>query len=129
MVPWDQGNPRLKPPDCLGELEKRAFLALVCSCPLGQFQASDSFLAELVVVAEQAHGEMRATGVVVNGKPSPWWDVYCDATKELRALALRLRLGPQSRASKAPKTLPARMSVYERLALEEDGDDADQGRN
>jgi len=100
-------------------------LALVCSCPLGQFQASDNFLlcryAELTVMAEEAAGELRAGGLVINGKPSAWWTIYCDATKELRALALRLWLGPQSRASKAPKTMPVRtMSVYEMMALEED---------
>jgi phage terminase small subunit len=130
-VPYGMANQRLKPPKTLGDLEKQAFLDLVSSCPSGQFQEADKVLlsrhAELVVLCEQAFGEMRAGGMVTaDGKPSPWWSIYRDACKELRSLATRLRLGPSSRASKAPKTLPARMSYYERAALmEDDGDDAE----
>jgi len=126
-VPYGVGNQRLKPPACLGELEKRAFVDLIGRVPLGQFQEADLPLicrwCELTVMAETAAGEMRAGGIVTDGKVSPWFSIYRDATRELRSLALRLRLGPQSRTSKAPKTLPTRMSYYERAALLEADDD------
>jgi hypothetical protein len=58
-------------------------------------------------MAETAAGEMAVSGMVTaDGKPSPWVSIYMQATKALSGLALRLWLGPQSRASKAPKTKP-----------------------
>jgi phage terminase small subunit len=127
-VPYGMATQRLRPPETLGPFEKQAFLELVASCPSGQFQEADKILlsryAELAVLCEQATGEMRAGGMVTaDGKPSAWWSIYATACKELRALSSRLRLGPSSRASKAPKTLPSRMSYYERAALMEDGGD------
>jgi hypothetical protein len=65
-------------------------------------------------------------------RPSGWFNLHERATKSLVALALRLRLGPQSRADKAPKTLPAaEMSYYERISFEEGADDdgVDRGRS
>ena len=57
------------------------------------------------------------------GERSPWLSVHQQAVKGQAMLALRLRLGPQSRASKAPKTLPSRMSVYEKMDLLDDDDE------
>jgi hypothetical protein len=41
-------------------------------------------------------------------------------TKQLNILALRLRLGPQSRALKQSKKEPARVSVYDRLRMQKE---------
>jgi phage terminase small subunit len=75
--------------------------------------------AELTVMAEQAAGELQASGMVTaDGKVSPWFSIHQQATKSLNALALRLRLGPQSRARKAPKTLAAPLSYFDLQELE-----------
>jgi phage terminase small subunit len=135
---FDTPNPRIRPPDCLSDLEKKVFRDLVAACPADQFRRSDVGLlcrwAELSVMAEQAAFEMTTHGKVTpDGRPSPWLSVYMQATKQLNGLALRLRLGPQSRASKAPKSLPRELSYYEQMELEEadddDADGADSGRH
>jgi hypothetical protein len=70
-------------------------------------------------MAEAANVELQASGMLApDGKPSPWLRVYLECTKALSNLALRLRLGPQSRALKAPKRRAAPMSAYEVMALE-----------
>ena len=124
------GDQRLQPPACLSEAERRAFLDLVSTCPVGQFVASDLPLiarwCEATVQAEQAAAELHAHGMVTKGgKVSAWFTIHQQATKTMKDLALRLKLSPQSRHHKAPKTLPSRMTAYERLALEEgDNDEA-----
>jgi|SRR6516165_10304970 phage terminase small subunit len=127
IIPFGVERRRLRPPASLGEPEKRAFLDLVLSVPLEQFQAADLPLlarwSELTVMAETAAAELRTRGMVIDGKVSPWFSIHRDACKELRSLALRLRLGPQSRASKAPKTKPSTVSYYERMELEGQLDD------
>jgi phage terminase small subunit len=127
IAPYGVGTARLRPPASLGEPEKRAFLDLVTTTPAGQFQASDLPLlcrwAELTVMCEQAQGELAAGGMVVTddkGKASasPWFSIYTQATKALSGLALRLKVGPQARAPKAPKKIAA-ISYYERMELAE----------
>jgi hypothetical protein len=125
-----EGRPR--PPKSLGELEKRAFLDLISKVPAGQFRASDISLicrwAEVTVMAEQAAGELAAGGMVTaDGKVSPWFAIHERCTKSLVALALRLRLSPQARADKAPKTLPGPVSYYDLKQLEDgpDGGEAE----
>jgi len=122
----------LRPPDCLGELQKRAFVDLVTSCPVSQFQRSDLSLlcrwAELTVMAEQAVLEMQKKGMVVAGqhgpKVSPWFAIHRDATRELRALSQRLQLGPRGRTPKAPKTKAGPVSYYDVMQLEGDDEPA-----
>jgi len=127
VVPFGLESRRLQPPDCLGELQKRVFIDLVCSAPAAQFRRADMGLlcrwSELTVIAEQAAFEMQQGGLVVDGKPSPWFAVYRDATRELRLLSQRLQLGPRGRTPKAPKTKAATVSYYERMALEDGYDD------
>jgi hypothetical protein len=122
---WD----RLKPPASLGKPEKQAFFDLISRVPAGQFLEADLPLlcrwAELTVMAETAAGVLTAQGMVADGRVSPWFAIHERATKGLTLLALRLRLGPQSRASKAPKTLPGELSYYDRRALEDGRDDED----
>jgi phage terminase small subunit len=130
-LPYGIPSQRIKPPDHLGNLEKQVFRTLVSQCPADQFRKSDTGLlarwAELSVMAEQAAFELAQHGKVTpDGRMSPWLGVYMQAVKSLNGLALRLRLGPQSRANKAPKSLPRQLSYYEELAeAEGDDDDAD----
>ena len=132
---FDSPNPRIRPPDSLSELEKRVFRALVSACPADQFRKSDIGLlarwSELSVMAQEAAFEMTTHGrVTPDGKVSPWFSIYTQATKQLSGLALRLRLGPQSRVAKAPKTLPQEPSYYDLMEDDDDdGDSADGGRH
>jgi hypothetical protein len=133
---YGTGTPRLRPPAMLGEPEKQRFLDLVTTTPAGQFQASDLPLlcrwAELTVMCEQAKGELAAGGMIgPDGKPSPWFSIYQQSVKALSGLALRLKIGPQARAPKAPKKIAAPVSYFERMELEgirDDESDGDDGR-
>jgi hypothetical protein len=123
VLPFGTGVSRLRPPASLGEPEKAAFLDLVTSCPATQFEASDLPLlvrwAELVAMAETAAGELTVGGMVTaDGKVSPWFTVHQQATKTLSGLALRLRLGPQSRTPKAPKRKAGPLSYFDIMELE-----------
>ena len=124
---------RLRPPASLSEPQKAAFLDLVTACPATQFEPSDIPLlvrwCELCVMAESANVELQASGMLApDGKPSPWFRIHLEATKALSGLALRLRLGPQSRTPKAPKTKTTTVSYYERMTLEGiSRDDASEG--
>jgi phage terminase small subunit len=115
----------------LGPAERLAFLDLVSRTPITQFEPSDLPLilrwCELCVMAEQAAAHLAAEGAVVNGKQNPWFAVHQQATKGLLGLSLRLRLAPQSRAFKAPKTRAAAMSFYDRTRLEGDDGQAEAG--
>jgi phage terminase small subunit len=133
---YGAGSGRLRPPATLGEPERKAFVDLIVACPASQFTRADIPLlarwAESQVIAETAAGELAAGSMVVTddkGKASvsPWFAIHQQATKTLSGLALRLRLGPQSRAFKAPKKTAGRVSYFERMELEgvrdDDGDD------
>jgi len=130
VAPWYDAGQRLRPPAYLGEDERRAFIDLVSSCPLAQFTASDLPLlcrwCELDLQAQTAARELREHGMVISNQkgmqPSPWISIHAQAVKGQTALALRLRLGPQSRANKAPKTMARPLTAYERLSLEDDDD-------
>jgi phage terminase small subunit len=119
--------PRLRPPESLGEQERAVFLDLVTSTDPRQFRESDLPLlcryAELVVLAEQAAGELAADGVVIADSKgtriiSPWFQVHASAVRSLAMVATRLKLSPSARAPKAPKTTPRPVSYYEIAALE-----------
>ena len=126
LAPFGVENRRLRPPDCLGELQRKAFIDLVTSCPTSQFHRCDLPLlcrwAELTIMAEQAAFELQQGGMVVNtkegSKVSPWFAIHRDVTRELRALSQRLQLGPRGRTPKAPKTVAGRVSYYDRMLLE-----------
>jgi hypothetical protein len=61
-----------------------------------------------------------------DGRPSPWVLIHERAVKGLVALSLRLRLSPQSRMDKSPKTQAAKdLSYYDRMTLEGDDGDGD----
>jgi phage terminase small subunit len=133
IAPFGVESRRLRPPDCLGELQQRAFLDLVTSCPVNQFRRSDLSLlcrwAELTVMAETAAFHLGADGMVIEtkegSKVSPWFAVHRDCTRELRSLSQRLQIGPRGRTWKAPKVKPGTVSYYERMQLEGQLDDAE----
>ena len=130
VVEFGADSRRLQPPDCLGELQKRAFIDLITSVPRGQFRASDLPLlaryAELVVMAETAAFHLGADGMVTpEGQVSPWFRVHRDVSRELRVLSQRLRLDPKARTKKAPKTQTGHVSYYEEMNLEGYDDDVD----
>jgi phage terminase small subunit len=107
----------------MGTAEKKVFVALVAAVPATQFMAADLSLicrwCEWTVAAERAAAHIAAEGEVTNdGKLSPWVAIREKATKALTGLALRLRLGPQSRAFKAPKRTVTSLSYYDRQSLE-----------
>jgi phage terminase small subunit len=135
ISPFDMPIERLQPPPHLGPAATRVFRDLVLRVPAGQFKPSDLSLVcrwcEWTAVADRAAAEM-ATGELVDehGQPSPWIAIAERASKQLVALALRLRLGPQSRASKAPKSEPvASLSYYEQMMLEDDDGDGNPDRD
>jgi phage terminase small subunit len=124
------GSSRLKPPPSLPEPEKQVFLNLISACPSSQFTASDVPLllrfCELVVLAERAAEGLRSEPLVTaDGKVSPWATLHASATKGMVHLSLRLKLSPQARSQRAPKTLAGSLSYYERQDLLSD-DDAQQ---
>jgi len=131
IMPFGANSRRLQPPDCLGELQKRAFVDLITSVPRSQFRASDLPLlaryAELVVMAETAAFHLGADGMVTpEGQVSPWFRIHREVSRELRTLAQRLRLDPKARGDKrAPKTQVGRVSYYEQMNLEGYDDDVD----
>src|SRR6516165_6468215 len=102
VTPWyDQGR-RLQPPEHLEPIEKQAFIDLTSRVPAGQFVEADlPFLVrwcELELQAQTAAEELRTHGMMTPmGERSPWLAVHAQAVKGQAMLALRLRLGPQSR--------------------------------
>jgi hypothetical protein len=70
-------------------------------------------------MAEEAAAALAERGMVTaDGKISAWFTIHQQATKTVAMLALRLRLGPQSRAPRTPKRQAAVLSYYELSALE-----------
>jgi hypothetical protein len=117
---------RLRPPDSLPDDARRAFVDLVSSVPAAHFKPADLPLVcrwcELVALAERAAFELSQAVVTPDNKLSAWFTVHASTTKSLNALALRLRLGPQSRALKQSKKEPAMLSAYDRMRMEKNWD-------
>ena len=89
--------------------ERAVFVDLVAGIDRKHFRPSDTLLlcryCEACVLAEQAARELRA-GAVINGRPSPWLVVQEKAVRAVIALAMRLRLSPQSRQPRAATGRP-----------------------
>jgi hypothetical protein len=127
VVPFGTGG-RLTPPESLSDRARERFIDLVASVPSNHFKTSDLSLlcrwAETSVLAERCAFEMEQPHGIVSadGKPTPWPGLHGNASKVQALLALRLRLGPQSRAGKSPKKeAGAPLSYYEREAMRERG--------
>jgi phage terminase small subunit len=118
---------RLVAPAGLDRQTAKVFAQIVASCPRGHFVASDTVLlveyCRAARLAERADRELRRSGPVVGGKPSPWVTVQEKAVRALVALSLRLRLSPSARTD--PKTTGKRAhgprpSIYDDMREEMD---------
>jgi hypothetical protein len=103
LVSVDGRPPRLEPPPELGEIEREIFISLVSSVNTGHFQLSDR---PLVVAYGRAIGfEQRAAQELAADPTSTrWLAVWEKAQRAMVALALRLRLSPQSRTRTGAKS-------------------------
>ena len=90
----------VQPPANLSEASRAVFLDLVASCDPEHFEDADVTLlaryANAVVFTEQAEARLQANPD--DAKALALWE---KATRTMSGLALRLRLGPQSRREKA----------------------------
>jgi hypothetical protein len=117
------GGGRLQPPDRLSDDARRCFADLIGSMASGHFKASDLPLicrwAETAAIAERAAVALERPDTLVtpDGRVSPWFTVHQACTKTLSGLALRLRLGPQSRMRIQSKKHVAPLSYYEQQDL------------
>jgi phage terminase small subunit len=100
VITVDGSPDPLQPPDHLSANERQRFTNIVASCDARHFRPSDTTLlcrfVEADALAERAAKELRKHPVI-KGKPSPWLTVQEKNVRALTALAIRLRLSPQSR--------------------------------
>jgi hypothetical protein len=104
----------IQPPSGLSEPARAAFIALVRECPPDHFEQSDvSLIARYVVASVLAEGaEVTLQADPENAKALAVWE---KAVRTMSALALRLRLGPQSRRERAKVQRPLTWSDEFRL--------------
>jgi hypothetical protein len=99
----DGSPPRLEPPSTLSPPERKLFSELVAGVDRKHFRPTDAPLlcryVEAAVLAEEAARELRESGAVVDGKPSPWIVIQEKSVRAMTALSLRLWLSPQARLS------------------------------
>jgi len=88
------------------------FHGIVDNLAADHFAPSDIPLLRQIAVAaamaEEAESELTTGGCVVDGRPSAWIVIQEKALRGLAALALRLRVCPQSRIFKHKDTSSAR---------------------
>jgi hypothetical protein len=100
------------------------FTELVVTHSVGHFRPGDLTLltryCELAGIAERCEFEMsQPHGLVApDGKVAPWHALHASTVKSMNGLALRLRLGPQSRALKQSKKTIGTVGYYDRMAVE-----------
>jgi hypothetical protein len=130
LVPFGVPANRLRPPESLPDAARRHFIDLVTAMPAGHFKPGDlSYLcrwAALSALAEQAEFEMSQPGGIVapDGKLSAWVTAHATAVKNMNALALRLRLTPQSRQVKVSRKAAVTANAYDEMRLTPDWDKA-----
>jgi hypothetical protein len=116
---------RLRPPPKLRGRERDLFVELVASNPPKHFRPSDMpLLLQYVAsatLAEKALAQLRRQPVIDGGnRTSPWLVVFEKASRASIALAMRLRLSPQSRSDPRSVREQGPISYYERTRLESD---------
>ena len=105
IVPLDgrRRRARLAPSEQAPAEVKELFFEIARSVPAEQFKGTDAHLieqyAQAIVLARRAALSSRRAGPVIEGRASPWLVVLEKAHRSSVALAARLRLAPQSRAS------------------------------
>ena len=101
----------------MSKLAALEFKRIIASEPAAHFKESDLSLlvqyCEAVALAERAVAELQDEEA-----PSRWLSLWEKATRAMVALAMRLRLSPQSRAPNAPKR--EKLSAYEKMALDDE---------
>jgi hypothetical protein len=107
----------------MAEDARQLFLDVVLANDPTYFKPSDLPLlcryAEANALAARAAAALLKAGPIVGDKASPWLAVHAVATKEVTALAMRLRLSPQSRQPNNPRSARTpTVSYYERLQME-----------
>jgi hypothetical protein len=120
VVQIDTRSVRLRPPANMPAPERDVFVALVATNPPSHFRASDMVLlvqyCAAAVLNDRAVAELR-TAPIVDGKPSPWLQIFEKTNRAVVALALRLRISPQARAPNTPTRRESPVSAYEMLRL------------
>jgi len=95
------GKRRLAPPAGLSEPARLVFLEVVASNGPEHFTRADTPLLLAYCTAcsmeRQASDALERDGPIVGGRASPWLVVQEKQVRAMTALALRLRLAPQSR--------------------------------
>jgi hypothetical protein len=91
----------LEPPESLSEPARAVFVDLVASCDHAHFEPADLTLlcqyCEATALAEKAAFQLGG-----DTEPSAkWLSLWVQSTRTMSGLALRLRLGPQSRRERA----------------------------
>jgi hypothetical protein len=109
---FDHKPPSIPPPPTLSEPAREVFIALVSSCDPDHFQSADSSLlcqySEAVALATRSAARLQEGDAAALG-------VWEKATRVMSGLALRLRLGPQSRRERAKAERPLPWSDRFRL--------------
>jgi hypothetical protein len=107
----------LAPPESLSPEAREIFVDLVASCPPDHFEAADLGLISAYATA-QAMSERAAIELQGDGPPdSKWMAAWEKGVRAMSALALRLRLAPQSRRERASPTKP--LSWVEQFAADQ----------
>ena len=127
----DGRRERISPPPELPDRARSLWLETVGDCRPEHFVPSDAPLLATYCAAlaerEAADRHPDEEGrVLAGGKLNPWIGVRREALKTIGMLSMRLRLCPQSRQHKAQTSEGPVMSVYERMRLNGDDDDADE---
>jgi phage terminase small subunit len=108
------------------------FVGIVGANAADHFRSSDSPLliayCRAILLEREAAEHLATEGHVIDGKPNAWVGIQAQTSKTMLQLARALKLTPTARrpsASRAGK--PQTLSYYERQALLESSDGADQG--
>jgi hypothetical protein len=112
-------RPALRPPSDLTPLEREVFADICLGVEANHFLPCDvpliAHLAQHIVLARVAFGELRAAGYV-SDRPSPWLAILQYASKEMRATSRALSLTPASYRP-TPKPEELEVSYYEKMSL------------
>jgi hypothetical protein len=120
---------RFEPPPELEPEAAAAFRATVAAVPATHFAPEDLPLlaeyARITVLTQRASAELAAAPIV-DGRPTPWLEIYRTAHKAMLSLSVRLRLGARSRSPNQRSAKPgvSEPSYYELMGRER-ADDQD----
>ncbi len=122
---------RLTPPPELSPDERALFIDIVSATPADHFRPSDAPLlvayCRAILLEREAAERLATRGyVTIDNRPSAWLAVMAQANKSMLSLARALKLTPTARRPSALRAgKPVTMNYYDRMRLEESGDEAD----